>query len=369
MNKTISNAFHLSAVINGKTLFARIKTNGSVGFFQFYDKSTNTHTPSWEGKGPAFYAEVRDSEGTLYEAQNCVLHYIDKPIEFDSNGNSVAGTFAAGTFTKKSITIGKINCTVFQVVKEVFTSSGSPVNTDNDDFWITGNVVLPGAYTQDFQTETETLTIINAAAGGNMYYGKMDVTDIEGSMTEGTAVARLFSTQSGEWLDSGVTYSFFDYSGDNGAKRAIATSANFSVNGNTLKVNKDAVVGDDLIGCDMSVGGKVVFTAYGNMHDYTDPYYIDYDETGRKEDGSAFNHKIGHIFEGEVVKYTAKTVDGNGNPITVKNLELRFQVFKKNDGKLWEEKSTVGETSLSYDDVTKTAGGEVTGHVVGRIKL
>lgn len=365
MNKTISNAFQLNAVINGKTLFARVKTNGTVGFFQFYDKSTDAHTPSWEGKGPAFYAEVKDSEGNLYEARDCVLHYIDQDIEFDKDGNSVAGTFDAGTFTKKTIVINGVNCTVFQVVKEVFSD---PANPDNDDFWIKGNIVLPGAYTQEFQTETETLTIINAAAGGNMYYGKMDVTDIEGSMTEGIAVARLFSTQTGEWLDSGVTYSFFDYSGDNGAKRTIATGTNFSVNGNTLKVNKDAVMGDDLIGCEMSVGGKVVFTAYGNMHDYTDPYYIDYEETGQKEDGSAFNHKIGHIFDGERVTYTAKTVDGQGNPVTVKNLELRFHVFKKNDGKEWGDKSTVSSTSFNYKDVTETAGGGISGYITGQIK-
>lgn len=368
MDKSISNAFKLTAVINGKTLFARIKTNGSVGFFQFYDKSTDTHTPSWEGNGPAFYAEVKDSEGNAYEAKDCVLYYIDKPIEFDSEGKSVADTFAAGTFIKKTIVIDKISCTVFQVVKEVFTASGSPVNTDNDDFWITGNVVLPGAYSQPFQTNTESLTIINAAAGGNMYYGKMDITDIEGDMTEGTAIARLFSTQTGSWLDAGVTYSFFDYSGDNGAKKSLSSGGNYTINGNTMKVNKDAIQGDSLIGCEMSVDGKVVFTCYGNMHDYTDPYYIDYDETGVKDGDSSFVHKIGSIQKDETVTYTAKTVDGEGNPKKVNGLSLQFHVFKRGDGTEWKEKSTASSTSFTYKEVTETAGGGVSGYITGDIK-
>lgn len=376
MDKKVSNSFKLVAVINGKTIFARVKTaDGSAGFFQFYDKSTDTHTPSWVDNGPMFYAECKDSEGNEYEAKNCVLHYIDQDISFDSNGLSEEGTFAAGTFKKttmsKTNSAGeKITYTVFQVVKEVFkNSSGTDSNMDDDDFYISGSVTLPGAYTQPFQTETESLTIVEAAAGGNMYYGKMDITDCTADNSgKGTATARLFSTQTGTWISEGVTYSFFDYSGDNGARKDITGTGNYSISGNTLTVDKDAIMGDTLIGCDMKVGGSTVFTAYGTMHDFTDPYYIDYDETGTKTGDSSFAHKAGSIQQGETVTYTAKTVDASGSIKTVDGLELKFHVFKRKDGEEWTAKSTVSSTSFTYDEITADEiGGGVSGYITGTI--
>lgn len=376
MDKKISNSFKLTAVINGKTIFARIKTtDASNGFFQFYDKSTDTHTPSWVDNGPAFFAECKDSEGNEYEAKNCVLHYIDQDISFDSSGLSVAGTFAAGTFKKTTMTKEnsageEITYTVFQVVKEVFkNSSGTDSNMDDDDFYISGTVTLPGAYSQPFQTETESLTIVEAAAGGNMYYGKMDITDITNDTDrKGTAVARLFSTQTGTWMTEGVTYQFFDYNGTGGARQDITGTGNYSVSGNTLTVDADAVMGDSLIGCDIKVGGSTVYTAYGTMHDFTDPYYIDFDETGVITGDSSFVHKSGSIQEKETVTYTAKTVDSSGNKVTVTGLTLQFHVYKRKDGSLWTAKSTTTSTSFTYDEITATdVGGGVSGYITGTL--
>ncbi|MBO4906223.1 MAG: hypothetical protein J5486_04190 [Bacteroidaceae bacterium] len=359
MSKTISNRFALTAVINGMTLRAQvIRDTTSAAFFQFYDKDAAACIPDWSNTpfGPNFHVEVTDAKGTAYNPANLTLMWNGTAVAFGSaDGNGVAyntdGVLDSGTvktWTENSVTY-------FQLVKNIFSSG----NDDNDQFYVTGSVRLQGGTMQSFRTETENVTIIKTASGGTSYYVHVEVTDIQTAGGTGTCTAHLFSSATGQEVTSGLTYQWFNMTGTTAAA-CTAQKGYSGMTGKTLTVPEGEVNGDELFRVDITLNGKV-YSGYGQMHDWSDPYFIALEETSTSP-----GHNYGWVDEDETVTVTAYIVDKEGTVVTSSGLTPAFTILDSGGNALtagsgYTVNNTYHSVTFTYAQIV-SAGGCVTGY-------
>lgn len=348
MEKIIANNFTLNAVVNGITIYCSIKMENSVGLFQFLDKDTGNLTPNWaddNGAGPMFHAEGKGSDGTSFVVDSPELWYNNTKVNF-SNGLST-NLLTAG-FVKK--TVDSSGVTHYQFVKNVFNNAS---NADNDQFYITGQVKVDGGNTQAVQSETETISCIKVAAGGNTYYVKLDCTDIDKDGTAGKAVAHVFSSQAGTEVSDGLAYAWYNYA----SGKAVQMSGQST---KTLTVGRDDVNGDGLFECRVTIGGKT-YSGFGNIHDFSDPWHlVAYEASAFETSVTDNNHLSRHIKKGETVTYNAKIENDQGEEQTNTGYTPSFIVKKSKDGTLFDasKPSYANTFSVSYASVIN-AGGEL----------
>ena len=358
--KTFSNRFSLTAVINGMTLRAQvIRDTNSPAYFQFYDKDAQACRPDWSaaGGGPKFHAEVTDAKGTAYTPTNLKLYWNGTEVAFgtpDGNGYALntSGVLDAGTIKKWTSN----NVTYFQIVDNIFSSG----NDDNDQFYITGQVRLQGGTMQDFRTETENVTVIKTASGGTSYYVVVDVVDITTNGGTGSCTAHLYSSSDGQEVASGMTYAWHNVTG-NTAKQCVAGDGYSGMAGKTLTVPDDEVNGDELFRVKITYDGHD-YIGYGQMHDWSDPWFIATEETS-----TALGHKFGHIAEGETVTITAFIVDKDGNTVANSGLVPTFTLFSATGTELmagtdYTVNAANHSVQFSYENVI-SYGGAITGYI------
>lgn len=359
MSKIISNRFALTAVINGMTLRAQvIRDTTSRAFFQFWDKDANECTPNWGDAtgGPKFHVEVTDAKGNTYNPSNLTLMWNGTAVAFgtaDANGIALntAGILDAGTVKKWTAN----NVTYFQIVKNIFNSG----NDDNDQFYLTGQVRVQGGTMQTFRTETENVTVIKTASGGTSYYVHVEVTDIQTADGTGTCVAHLFSSATGQEVSTGLTYQWYNMTGDT-ATACSSTDGYSGVTGKTLTVPEDEVHGDELFRVDVTLGGKV-YQGYGQMHDWSDPYFIALEETG-----SGTGHNYGWIDQGEQVTVHGYIVDKDGQEVSDSGLTISFTITRADGsaataGTHYTADNAHSSVQFTYDQIV-ACGGSVTGY-------
>ena len=361
MSKTISNRFALTAVINGMTFRAQvIRDTNSPAFFQFWDKDKAECTPNWSDTphGPKFHVEVTDAKGTNYSPTNLKLMWNGTEVQFGtSDGNGVQlnteGVLDAGTVKMWS----ENGVTYFQRVKNIFSSG----NDDNDQFYLTGQVRVQGGTTQTFRTETENVTVIKTASGGTSYYVHVEVTDIQTAGGTGTCVAHLFSSATGQEVSQGLTYKWYNVTGAAAAECTPTTQIPYAGNTTkTLTVPEVAVNGDELFRVDITKDGQV-YSGYGQMHDWSDPYFIALEETG-----SGTGHNYGWVDEDETVTIRAYIVDKEGNAVATSGLTPAFTILNASGSAMtagtdFTENTANHSVAFTYDQVI-AAGGSVTGY-------
>lgn len=359
MNKIISNRFTLCAVINGMTMRAQvIRDTNSPSFFQFYDKDSGECKPNWGGTGggPKFHVEVTAPNGTVYSPVNLTLVWNGSTVSFgtaDGNGIALntAGVLDAGTVKKWT----EDNVTYFQIIKNVFSSG----NDDNDQFYLTGKVRVQGGTLQDFRTETENVTVVKTASGGTSYYVHVEVTDIQTVDGTGTCVAHLFSSATGQEVSTGLSYQWYNMTGSTAT--ACDTRDGYSgVTAKTLTVPEDEVHGDELFRVDITLNGNV-YQGYGQMHDWSDPYFI-----ALEESGSGTGHNTGWVDEGETVTVTAYIVDKDGTVVANSGLTPTFTIVNAagtvlTAGTDYTANNVNHSVSFTYDQMV-AAGGSVGGY-------
>lgn len=359
MSKTISNRFALTAVINGMTFRAQvIRDTNSPAFFQFWDKDKAECTPNWSDTpyGPKFHVEVTDAKGTTYTPGSLALMWNGTAVEFgttDGNGIQLntAGVLDAGTVKKWT----ENGITYFQLVKNIFSSG----NDDNDQFYLTGQVRIQGGTMQSFRTETENVTVIKTASGGTSYYVHVEVTDIQTAGGTGTCVAHLFSSATGQEVSTGLSFQWSNMTGST-AEACTVQKGYSGIASNTLTVPEAEVNGDELFRVDITKDGQV-YSGYGQMHDWSDPYFIALEETG-----SGTGHNYGWVDEDETVSVRAYIVDKEGNVVTNSGLTPAFTIMNASGSAMTAGSDYTANTmnhsvAFTYDQVL-AAGGSVTGY-------
>lgn len=359
MSKTISNRFALTAVINGMTFRAQVVRDiNSPAFFQFYDKDAGTCKPNWADTpyGPKFHVEVTDAKGTTYTPSSLKLMWNGTEVEFGTaDGNSIqlntAGVLDAGTVKKWT----ENGVTYFQLVKNIFSSG----NDDNDQFYLTGQVRIQGGTMQAFRTETENVTVIMTASGGTSYYVHVEVTDVTAAGGTGTCVAHLFSSSTGQEVSGGITFQWYNMTGSTAAACTVQDGYS-GVTTKTLTVPEAAVNGDELFRVDITKDGKI-YSGYGQMHDWSDPYFIALEETG-----SGTGHNYGWVDEGETVTVRAYIVDKEGTVVANSGLTPAFTILNASGSTMtagtdYTANTTNHSVSFTYDQVV-AAGGSVNGY-------
>lgn len=360
MSKVFSNRFSLTAVINGMTLRAQIiRDTNKPAFFQFWDKDAQRCTPDWSaaGGGPKFHVEVTDASGTSYNPSSLKLYWNGTEVTFgnpDANGYALNtdGVLDAGTVKKWTAN----NVIYFQIVDNIFSSG----NDDNDQFYVTGQVRLQGGTMQAFRTETENVTVVKTASGGTSYYVVVDVEDIRTNGGTGSCTAHLYSSSDGQEVASGLTYQWWNVTGSTAAQ-CTAGNGYSGVTGKTLTVPDDEVNGDELFRVNISYQGKT-YVGYGQMHDWSDPWYIATEETS-----TSLGHNIGYVAEGETVTVTAYIVDKDGNTVANSGLVPTFTLFDASGNELhsgtdYTEDTTNHSVEFSYSDLIANGGG-ITGYI------
>lgn len=359
MSKVISNRFALNAVINGMTFRAQvIRDTNSRAFFQFWDKDANECRPNWGDAtgGPKWHVEVTDAKGHSYNPYNLCLMWNGTEIQFgtaDSNGIALntGGLLEQGTVKKWTDN----GVTYFQLVKNIFSSG----NDDNDQFYLTGNVTIQGGNSQTFRTETENVTVVKTASGGTSYYVHVEVTDVKTAGGTGSCVAHLYSSATGQEVSSGLTYQWYNMTGDAAAACTIQKGY-AGVTSKTLTVPADEVNGDELFRVDVALSGKT-YQGFGQMHDWSDPYFIALEETS-----SGTGHNFGWVDEDETVTVTAYIVDKEGTAVANSGLTPAFTIVAADGTALtagtdYTADNVNHSVTFTYDQVV-AAGGSVTGY-------
>lgn len=350
MKKIISNSGTINAVINGKSLTCKIRRINDVDFFQFLDNSTSTVSPSWKDAGPKFYAEVTDSEGKSYVLGSDSLANVNLYWNGGS-GNSALMTFDSNNLNTNILPAGTIrrslasvkysdgntyqNVPVFEIIKDVFGSA----NADSDDFYVTGQVTLEGANTQDVRSNTETVQCVQTVNGGNTYVvrisseaGKGDI-DSEGNAAE--LVAKVYKYGATTEVTSDASLQWADASAGTESNISSATTSK-------LTVSADMVNGDGLFVCIATIGGKA-YRGYYRVKDYSDPYHIEVTESGTFASGSG-THIDQKIQAGETVTRTAHVVKSDGTEVTGTKYDFTW-VLKKADGTTFDPTTENGSVS------------------------
>lgn len=359
MSKIISNRFTLNAVINGMTLYAQIiRDTNSLSFFQFYDKDSGECKPNWAGTGggPKFHVEVTAPNGTVFNPTNLALVWNGSSVSFGTaDGNGIAyntdGVLDAGTVKKWT----ENNVTYFQIIKNVFSSG----NDDNDQFYLTGKVRVQGGILQDFRTETENVTVVKTASGGTSYYVHVEVSDIQTAGGTGTCVAHLFSSATGQEVSGNLSYQWYNMTG-NTAEACSANDGYTGATGKTLTVPEGKVHGDELFRVDITCQGSV-YSGYGQMHDWSDPYLI-----ALEESGTGTGHNTGWVDENETVTVTAYIVDKNGTVVANSGLTPVFTIVNATGtimtpGTDYTANNVNHSVAFTYDQMI-AAGGSVGGY-------
>lgn len=360
MEKIITNRFGLTAVINGMTFRAQIiRDTNSRAFFQFYDKDAHVCTPDWSDNslGPKFHVEVTDAKGTTYNPTNLTLMWNGTEVTFgseDANGIALNTNGVLNPGTVKKWTENSV--TYFQIVDNIF----DPGNDDNDQFYLTGQVRMQGGTMQTVRTETENVTVVKTASGGTSYYVLVEVTDIKTAGGTGTCVAHLFSSASGTEVPSGLSYQWYNMTGAS-ADACTAQDGYSGVNQKTLTVPEGKVNGDELFRVDVTLNGTT-YSGYGQMHDWSDPYFIALEETS-----NVTGHNFGSITEDETVTVHAYIVDKEGEAVSGSGLKPAFTLVNAGGSALtagtgYTYNSSTNSVSLTYAQVI-AAGGGVTGYV------
>lgn len=354
--KTRSAAFSLTAVLNGNTYYSSlVLEQNSKSLMQFYNKATGTITPSWEGSGPKFRMDVYDNEGVRHIPSSSTVVLCYNGVELDAS--KFDGTSKMDTvFNSFKRTVDPdTDVVTFQIMKDLFGET----NMDNDEIYIKGTIVITGNNTQQVQTPSTAITLVQTASGGSQYYAVLECGAIMPNSESTVCYLKLYNTSDGSEITSqaGVAYKF--YYADLDEYKDCEGTVGFAVSGNTLTVSNVAVTSSETIKGSCIYQGET-YSDYGIVVDYNDPIVVGTFITGTNG-GS-------NIVKGETatigIKLYKAGSDGELQDVTNQyTYSAKWTVLKSDGSTPIASVSVVSETiSLSYDQIID-AGGTVTGFV------
>lgn len=348
-----SNSFSFTALLNGTTI------NGHAGVIngplvQRYNKTTGTYVPNFatmaDNVKPYIYPHLnRSDNGAIMIPSSVTFAYNGTVLSFDVDGNCTnSNLFKKVT---KTVRIGgtDYNMPALMIINNMYSVS----NTDNDMITISGTVEI-GGQSISFSSIKAPVTI--GVTEGNQYdlyitaSGDTYLTDTNKSVIlEATAMLNgaIITDLSGYQLK---WYRLTD--------NALLDSDSL------LEVGVADVASRLDVRCDLIVSDTVVASAFGTVHDATDPYVLAFDITGITGDQIAEGQTAvvtPHVRKrstGEIVK------DTGGNEVyadftfnTTNNAGAAFKLSAHPATSF-----TGSSASISYADVI-SSGGCINGYV------
>lgn len=361
----LSGSFTLTASMDGSTFYSPVRRASSVSFLQFYYTDTKALSPSWEGNGPEFFAQVFNTQGTEEVAstgqprlfwEGTEVTFADPTGDEGSKSGVSNGSWHAGDFklSQKSVTIdGKTSTRwVFQVVKDIFGSG----NSDDDSFYILTTVSDSSGNAIQVRSDPGTVRCVATTSGASGYAVTVDVSDITDANNPGSLVAHVYSAggasevtdASGQWYeetpgttsDTEVTY---------GTDKTQDYTKGDS--GRTLYVPDTKVDGAKTYYFKFAQGGKDYY-GYGTIRDFTDPYRVAIYVDGISNPD--------HVSPGETAKVTARVEDNDGN--AVDGYDVRLYARPAGDGSATGKYDGVTSLDISHDTLKNDFGGKLYGY-------
>lgn len=346
MQRVINNTFTLTAYVGSKTYVTYLTLDKGM-LHQFYDREGNggagSVSPNWETSikdQPRFHAECHTTDGDpvkIEKNENLKLYYNNTEITFDSNGISTGDTYA-GMFKYEDV--GDVR--YYSIIKNV-ASAG---NEDNDYIRIEGQILTEGNNVENIQSPTATIQIIPVTSGGTAYIMQIDAPAIKNGEDSTKLAAKIFESN-GNTEVTAKGYSWKRLEGEN--YKGVGT-------GKELTVNKRDVSGFELYTCEATIG-TITVTAACSVFDYNDNLYFDFKITGV---GNPNN-----VRKSEAAVIEAIVVDINGDEVNLANTEfsgmdIQFTLLNKAGVPVTTSKEN--PITITYNDITGTYGGSVTGY-------
>ena len=349
-----SASFTLTAILNGNTYYSSlVLDSGSKSLVQFWDKSANKVTPSWENNGPKFHMYVCDNEGREYVplTDSVKLYYNSQELSFGADGIDTS----IKAFKRTVDTNSTPNKVSFQIIKDLF----SDTNQDNDEIYIKGTIQIKGNNFQEVQTQSTAITLVQTASVGTQYYPVLECGAIMPNQDETACTLKLYSTATGLEVTENVTYKFY-YANRSDDVEINGSTPNYSISGNVLTIKKEAVESTETIKGTCVYEGKE-YSDWGIVVDYNDPIVV-----GTYINGTQGGSNIADGETAQVGVMLFKTDnDGVEQDVTSQyTFDPRWTVLKAdgNTELLTESEKSKKIISISYDKVIE-GGGSVSGFV------
>lgn len=346
MQRVINNTFTLTAYVGSKTYVTYLTLDKGM-LHQFYDRDGNggagSVSPNWETSikdQPKFHAECHTTDGDPVKIElndNLKLYYNNAEVLFDSD-TKLSTTPIAGMFKYEDV--GGVR--YYSIIKNV-ASAG---NEDNDYIRIEGQILTEGNNVENIQSPTATIQIIPVTSGGTAYIMQIDAPAIKNGEKSTKLAAKIFESNG----NTEVTADGYSW------KRLDGKDYNEVGTQDTLTVNDTDVSGFELYTCEATIG-TITVTAACSVFDYNDNLYFDFQITGV---GNPNN-----VRKSETAKIKAIIVDKDGKEVNLANtafsgMAIQFTLLDKAGKDVDRIKSN--EITLTYNDITSTYGGRVTGY-------
>lgn len=349
MAKALGGSFTITALADGATYQGTIHSDKPMT--QFYNKSTNTATPSWEGgttDAPSFYLTIRDQDGNI-------VPYNEDTVEIYYGGMCIwqNGAQQNGSYVNKqgNAQMGNVTMPRYQFIKDLASST----NMDDDVIYMVAKINIGGTYVP-IESSTKTIQI-RATEGGSAHILTVVVKDIhkQGELGELTAIV---TDQQGIAVTNITNYEWYDLTGD--TSEPIATGASKK----TIQLNSDDVDGYDVYRCVVTLDDGTKVIGAGGIRDYSDPYYADWE----------LQPAVSIIRPNQVIKATPHLYDDNGGKLEVGNHNISAinlqATFLKSDGT--DATGLTANADGSYDitfSLVESNGMTIKGYVTAEVTL
>ena len=278
-SNTLSASFKLFATSDGSTISGSLRVDG-YPLVQRYTAGTEKYVPDFaalpEADRPTIYPVLRDqSTAAVLTPNTYEWRYNDVLLAFGADGLST-NSGMAGLFKRIDNYQASIGGQTFQLqALRVMGNLASATNHDNDRITLGGTVEAAGSSVAFADLAKD---VVIQESTGNQYSAAI-VNDAGSALTDEvtTLTESLQIYKDGVLLTdtTGVAYQWYVLLPS--GKQNLGTAA-------TQAVGLDDVDGSSVIGCDISVAGSVVASAYDLVTDYTDPYLVQFAVTGMTGD-------------------------------------------------------------------------------------
>lgn len=351
-----SGMFTVVQIIDGDSIQGGLVASQSLS--QMYNASSGTCVPNWTGAATAdkpvvypviYMASQGGSVGKVPSAYT--WYYNGTAITFGSGTNPTSTNFSGAFQRVDSYNNGTVNVQALRIVKNLATAS----NTDDDIIRLEATVETNGqSVTFAAETNVRLSEMTSAGYAGGIHSIDLDNGNIPTAQFDNdTNNIRLTATlygSDGAVRTSGVSYQWYK----NGTVLSGKTAR-------TLDIVKDDVDSHATYSCAMSVSSEVVYTAYHEIFDLTDPYAIAFAWTSGPQ-----------VAVGVNVSGTCKLMKMAGGTQVTTGVTWSYQLYDAAGSSLSNTASGISlNTSTGAMSFTSAAiaaaGGKITGYVTALV--
>ena len=351
-----SNSFTVTQIIDGDSIQGGLISSKSLS--QMYNASAATCVPDWQAAATAdkpvvypliYMASTGGATGKVPSAYT--WYYNGTAITFGSGSNPISTNFSGSFQRVDSYNNGTTNVQALRIVKNLATGA----NTDNDIIRLEATVESNGqSVTFAMETTVRLSEMTSAGYAGDIHSIDLDNGNIPTAQFDNdTNNIRLTATlyaSDGSVKTTGVTYQWYK----NGTLLSGKTSR-------TMDIAKNDVDSHATYSCAMTVSSQVVYTAYHEIFDLTDPYAIAFAWTSGPQ-----------VAVGTTVSGTCKLMKMAGGTQVTSGVTWSYVLYDAAGSSLCNSTSGISlNTSTGAMSFTSAAiaaaGGKITGYVTAQV--